>query len=115
AGKAFDFRADLLLAIGGALAVFAHFILPTVMRVPLRRKTHDALFAVGVALVLYGIVLTVVPGLWTPFGAKFTMPKVGWAGVFAVAIGCDLAVAGLSLFGLSRVRRQDVGSVVAIT
>src|SRR5205823_8078659 len=37
AGKAFAFRADILLAIGGALAVFAHFILPPVMRVPLRR------------------------------------------------------------------------------
>src|SRR5947209_7362496 len=86
AGKAFDFRADILLAIGGALAVFAHFIAPTVMRAPLKKKTHDALFTVGLAIVAYGIVLTVVPGLWTPFAARFTMPKLGWAGVFAIAI-----------------------------
>src|SRR5881394_3510449 len=44
AGKAFDFRADILLAVGGALALFAHFIGPTVLRLHLTRRLHDMLF-----------------------------------------------------------------------
>jgi hypothetical protein len=38
------------------------------------------------ALVVYGIALTVVPGIWTPFAARFALPKIGWPGVFAIAI-----------------------------
>jgi MFS transporter, OFA family, oxalate/formate antiporter len=110
-GKAFDLRADVLLLVGGALAFFAHFLAPTVLRMPLRKKTHDALFTVGLALVLYGIVLTVVPGVWTPFGAKLTMPKIGWAGVFTIAIVFDLAAAALALFVL---RRMKVPSPTAV-
>src|SRR4051812_10517214 len=77
-GKGFDFRADVLLLIGGALAFFSHFLAPTLLRIPLRRKTHDLLFGIGLALVAYGIMLTVLPTLWTPFAARFTMPKIGW-------------------------------------
>jgi len=112
AGKAFDFRADVLLLVGGALAFFAHFLSPTVLRQPLKKKTHDALFTVGLAIVAYGIVLTVVPGLWTPFAAKFTMPKIGWAGVFSVAIVFDLAAAFLAFFVL---RRMKVPSTTEVT
>src|SRR5437588_13128672 len=61
AGKAFDFRADVLLLLGGALAVFAHFISPTLLRVRLSKKVHDTLFTVGLCIVAYGIFLTVVP------------------------------------------------------
>jgi MFS transporter, OFA family, oxalate/formate antiporter len=96
AGRAFDFRADVLLLLGGALAFFSHFLAPAVLRVPLRRRTHDVLFGIGIALVLYGIALTVVPGIWTPFAARFTLPKIGWPGVFAVAIAFDLAAAALA-------------------
>ena len=104
AGKAFDFRADILLAIGGALAVFAHFIAPTVLRLNLTRKMHDSLFYIGLFIVAYGIFLTVVPAAWTPFGAKFTLPRLGWAGVFAVAIVFDLSAAAISFLVLRRMR-----------
>ncbi|TMA24583.1 MAG: oxalate/formate MFS antiporter [Deltaproteobacteria bacterium] len=104
AGKAFDFRADVLLLIGGLLAVYAHFISPTLLRVRLSKKVHDTLFTVGLCIVAYGIFLTVVPKAWTPFGAKFTLPKVGWAGVFTIAIVFDLAAAVLAFFVLRRMR-----------
>ncbi len=105
AGKAFDFRADVLLFLGGALAVFTHFLAPTVLHLKMSRRTRDLLFLCGISLVVYGIALTVVPGLWTPFAAKLTLPKIGWAGVFTVAIGFDLTAAGLALVVL---RRMDV-------
>src|SRR2546422_4546478 len=104
AGKAFDFRADILLAIGGALAVFAHFIAPTVLRLNLTRKMHDSLFYIGLFIVAYGIFLTVVPTGWTPFSAKFALPKTGWQGVFAVAIVFDLAAAAIAFFVLRRMK-----------
>jgi MFS transporter, OFA family, oxalate/formate antiporter len=104
AGKAFDFRADLLLLVGGALAFFSHFLAPTLLRIPLRRKTHDVLFGIGLAMVAYGIVLTVVPGVWTPFTAKLTLPKIGWPGVFAIAILFDLTAAAMAFFVLRRMK-----------
>lgn len=73
---------------------------PAVFRIPLRRRTHDLLFGVGMALVAYGIALTVVPGVWTPFAARFTLPKIGWPGVFAVAIAFDLAAAAMAFLVL---------------
>src|SRR5436853_7619470 len=51
AGKAFDFRADILLLIGGALAFFSHFLAPTILRIDWKRKTHDLLFGIGIVLV----------------------------------------------------------------
>src|SRR5712671_1905168 len=102
AGKAFDFRADILLAVGGALALFAHFIGPTVLRLHLTRRLHDTLFYIGLAIVAYGIFLTVVPTGWTPFSAKFALPRIGWAGVFSIAIIFDFAAAAIAFFGLRR-------------
>ncbi len=104
AGKAFDFRADVLLGLGGALAVFSHFLAPVVLRLRMSRKTKETLFIIGLSLVAYGIVLTVVPGLWTPFAAKFTLPKIGWAGVFAMAIVFDLTAAVLAFFVLRHMK-----------
>jgi OFA family oxalate/formate antiporter-like MFS transporter len=104
AGKAFDFRADILLLMGGALAFFTHFLAPTVLRLELSRKVRDGLFALGLALVAYGLVLTVVPKVWTPFAAKFTLPKTGWAGVYSVAIAFDLIAAVLAFFVLRRMK-----------
>jgi hypothetical protein len=100
AGKAFDFRADILLLVGGALAFFAHFLAPTVLRIPLRKRTHDILFGIGLLFVAWGVLLTVLPAAWTPFAARFALPRVGWAGVFTVAIVFDLAAAAIAFFVL---------------
>jgi OFA family oxalate/formate antiporter-like MFS transporter len=104
AGKAFDFRADVLLLLGGALAFFAHFLAPIAFGRPLRKKSHDLLFGVGMALVVYGIALTVVPGIWTPFAARLTLPRIGWPGVFAVAIGFDLLAAAMAFLVLRNMK-----------
>jgi len=55
-------------------------------------------------LITYGILLTVVPAVWTPFHAKFTLPKTGWAGVFRVAIVFDLTAAVLAFFVLRKMK-----------
>jgi OFA family oxalate/formate antiporter-like MFS transporter len=104
AGKAFDLRADILLLIGGLLAVYAHFISPTVLGIRLSKRMHDTLFTIGLLVVAYGIFLTVVPTAWTPFSAKFTLPKIGWAGVFTIAIVFDLTAAVLAFFVLRRMK-----------
>jgi len=104
AGKAFDFRANLLLLLGGGLAVFAHFIGPVVLRLRISRKLHDTLFWIGLCFVVYGLFLTVVPKAWTPFAARFPMPKIGWVGVFSVAIVFDAAAAILAYFVLRRMK-----------
>ncbi len=104
AGKVFDFRADVMLLLGGALAIFAHFVGPVVLRLHISKRLHDTLLYVGLTIVAYGVFLTVVPAAWTPFVAKFTLPKVGWAGVFAIAIVFDLTAAVLSYFVLRRMK-----------
>ncbi len=109
AGKAFDFRADVLLFIGGALAVFAHFVGPTLLKLHISRRLHDTLFYIGLTIVAYGIFLTVMPAAWTPFAAKFTLPKVGWAGVFTIAIVFDVVAAVLAFFVLRRMRVPVLG------
>ena len=72
AGKAFDFRADFLLVLGGLLVLFALFVAPTALRLELGRNTKAILLALAGVLITYGIILTVVPTVWTPFHAKFT-------------------------------------------
>ncbi len=119
AGKAFDFRADVLLAIGGALALFTHFLAPTVLRLNISRKTRNALFTIGLLFVAYGVLLTVVPKAWTPFTAKFVLPKIGWAGVFTMAIVFDLVAATLAYFVLRWLdvpvpREQDGARMAAL-
>lgn len=104
AGKAFDFRADILLVLGGLLVMFAVFLAPTVFRVKLGRNAKAILLAVAGVLITYGIVLTVVPTVWTPFHAKFMMPKAGWMGVFRVAIVFDACAALLAFFVLRRMK-----------
>jgi MFS family permease len=104
AGKAFDFRADVLLGIGGLLAFFTHFVAPTVLRLHISRRTRNVLFSIGLLFVAYGVVLTVVPSIWTPFGARFALPKIGWPGVFTIAVVFDLAAAALAYFVLRRLR-----------
>src|SRR5947209_12773863 len=104
AGKAFDFRADILLLLGGVLVMFAVFIAPTVLRMRLGRNAKALVLAMAGVLIVYGIVLTVVPTAWTPFAAKFTMPNTGWKGVFRVAIVFDACAAVLAIFVLRRMR-----------
>ncbi|HEY6307347.1 MAG TPA: oxalate/formate MFS antiporter [Candidatus Angelobacter sp.] len=104
AGKAFDFRADVMLLIGGALVLLAVFLLPTVFHVKLGPAKGVLLLIAGV-LITWGILLTVVPDkIWTPFTSKFVMPKVGWAGVFKVAIAFDLIAAALAFFVLRKMK-----------
>jgi OFA family oxalate/formate antiporter-like MFS transporter len=104
AGKAFQFRADVMLLIGGLLALFTHFLAPTVLHLDMARRTRTVLFSIGIAFVLYGVVLAVVPGMWSPFSLKVTLPKTGWAGVFTVAIAFDLIAATLAMLVLRRMR-----------
>jgi MFS transporter, OFA family, oxalate/formate antiporter len=104
AGKAFDFRADILLLLGGVLILFTVFLAPTAFRLQLGRNAKSIVLAVAGVLIVYGIILTVVPTVWTPFSAKFTMPHTGWKGVFRVAIVFDLCAALLAFFVLRRMK-----------
>jgi hypothetical protein len=113
AGKAFDFRADILLLLGGVLVIFAVFLAPTVLRLELGRNAKAILLAVAGVLIAYGIILTVVPTVWTPFQAKFMMPKTGWQGVFRVAIVFDLAAALLAFFVLRRMKAPVLATEIA--
>jgi len=104
AGKAFDFRADIFLLVGGAFVIFALFLGPTILRMDLGATARRILLLVAGILITYGILLTVVPGTWSPFPAKFTMPNVGWMGVFTVAIVFDVIAATLAFFVLRNMK-----------
>jgi OFA family oxalate/formate antiporter-like MFS transporter len=104
AGRAFELRADVLLLVGGLLAMFTHFLAPTVFRLHISKRTRNILFSIGLALVVYGVVLAVLPKLWAPFSLKLTMPKIGWTGVFGMAVVFDLIAAALSIFVLRRMK-----------
>ena len=68
------------------------------------------LYAVGGLLVLYGLALTVVPdAIWTPFGAKFIVPNIGWGGVFTIAAIFDICAALIAFFILRRMRVPSGG------
>jgi len=112
AGKAFDFRADVLLLLGGLLALFTHFLGPTVLHLDMSKRTKAILFGIGIALVTYGIVLTVVPRVWTPFSLRLPLPRIGWPGVFSMAIVFDLLAATLALFVLRRLKVPQPRSTV---
>ena len=114
AGKAFDFRADIMLLLGGLLVVFAVFLAPTVLHIQLSQAVKTALLAVGGIFVAYGLVLIVWPPLWAPFAAKFSMPKIGWAGVFRVAIVCDAIAAVLAFFVLRRLKAPGPREVAVV-
>jgi hypothetical protein len=58
----------------------------------------------GQALVAFGLILTVIPTAWTPFGAKFSVPKVGCSGVFKVASAFDAIAAVLAFFVLRKMK-----------
>jgi MFS transporter, OFA family, oxalate/formate antiporter len=104
AGKAFDFRADILLLIGAVLVLFALFLAPVALRIQLSRAVKSVLLIVAGALIIYGLALTILPSTWTPFAAKFGVPKIGWRGVFRVAIIFDFCAAFLAYFVLRRMK-----------
>jgi OFA family oxalate/formate antiporter-like MFS transporter len=104
AGKAFDFRADVLLVIGGIIMIFAVFLAPTVFRMNLGKALKSTLIAVAAALIAYGLIVQVIPKLMTPFHATFTCPKIGWGGVFGVSIAFDIVAAALAFFVLRRMK-----------
>ena len=114
AGKAFDFRADILLLLGGVMVLFSMFLAPTVMRLHLSRMAKVVVLIVAGVLVAYGIALTVVPTIATPFAAKFNMPKVGWAGVFKIAIVFDSIAAVLAFFVLRKLKAPGAQEVAAV-
>ena len=114
AGKAFDFRADILLLLGGILVVFVLFLAPTVLKMNLG-PAKAVLLVVAGALVAYGLVLTVVPTVWTPFAAKFGVPNVGWSGVFKVAIAFDVIAAVLAFFVLRTMRAPVLKTAATAT
>jgi OFA family oxalate/formate antiporter-like MFS transporter len=104
AGKAFDFRADILLLLGLVLVIFTLFLAPTVLRLSLSKGAKTAILTVAGFLICYGLVLTVLPKTWTPFAAKWNLPKIGWFGVFSIAIAFDLIAATLAFFVLRRMK-----------
>jgi MFS family permease len=113
AGKAFDFRADLLLLAGGLLIFFTMYLGPALLRMTLSSNTRVILYVVGGALILYGLLLTVVPGVWTPFAAKLNVPNIGWGGVFAIAAIFDLCAALIAFLVLRRMQVPAGGEETA--
>lgn len=112
AGKAFDFRADILLLLGGILMIFTVFLAPTVLKMKLGQTLKTTLIVVAAALVTYGIVVTVLPAkIKTGFQANFAMPNIGWAGVFGISIAFDLIAAALAFFVLKRLKAPVLNEV----
>jgi OFA family oxalate/formate antiporter-like MFS transporter len=109
AGKAFDFRADIMLLLGGLLVFFTLFLAPTLLRLNLSSSGRSVLYLLGGALILYGLVLTVVPDVWTPFAAKANVPNIGWGGVFAIAAIFDVCAALIAFLVLRRMRVPQGG------
>src|SRR5215467_10740953 len=54
AGRTFDFRADILLLLGGAIVVFAVFLGPVVFHIKLAPVAKSVLLAIAGVLVTYG-------------------------------------------------------------
>ena len=104
-GRTFDFRGDILLVLGALIVMFTLFLAPTVFRIKLNGALRSVLLTVAAALVVYGITVVLLPGkIKTPFSASFTMPEIGWKGVFSVAIAFDLIAALLAFFVLRKMK-----------
>jgi OFA family oxalate/formate antiporter-like MFS transporter len=102
-GKAFDFRADALLLLGGLIVIFVLFVVPTVFKLHLGAFVKNLVLVVAAAIIVYGIYLTVFPKAGF-FELKHTLPKLGWQGVFGVAIAFDVIAAFLAFFVLRRMK-----------
>lgn len=114
AGKAFDFRADILLLIGGIIAFFALFLGPKVLKINLSAYVRNILMGVAAAIVIYALMITVIPAkIWSPFNARWGVPNIGWTGVFGISIVFDLIAAGLAVFVLKRMKAPVLEGVEA--
>lgn len=109
-GSAFDFRADVLLLIGGLLVFYTLYLSPTVLRQSIGPTARRVLFAIGGIAILYGLALTVWPTQLPPTGAlSFKVPAIGYQGVFAIAAVFDLIASGLAYFVLRRMKIPSGG------
>ena len=104
AGKAFNFRADVLLIAAGILGFFTLYLAPTLLKVDLGGAVKNALLGVAGLMVVGGILLELLPTLLSSFALNITMPKVGWFGVYAVAIVFDVLGAVFAFFLLKRMK-----------
>jgi len=104
AGKIFDFRADILLIVGGAIAFFTVFLAPTVLHIHFGAAAKRGLLLAAAAIGAYALALTVHHQLWTPFAASFVLPKGGWSAVFNVAIVFNVIASLLAFFVLRPMR-----------
>ncbi len=100
AGKIFDFRADVLLVIAGAIAFFTVFLAPSILHLDLSAGVRKTLLVVATVMGVYALALTVLRDLWTPFSASFVLPKGGWFAVFDVAIVFNIVASLLAFFVL---------------
>ena len=102
AGTVFDFRADVLLLVGALVLFFAMFLGPSVLKIELPRAARTVLYVFAGAFLLLGLYLTVTDIGWIP-KISATVPNIGWAGVFAIAVVFDWTGAILAFFVLRRV------------
>jgi len=104
-GAAFDFRADILLLIGGLLVFYTLFLGPVLLQRPIARTTRTALFALGGLAILYGLAITVWPKQIPPTGiATWKVPAIGYQGVFGIAAIFDVVAALMAFFVLRRMK-----------
>jgi len=109
-GAAFDFRADILLLLGGLLVFYTLFVAKAVLKRSMGPRVRTALFAIGGVLVLYGLALTVWPEQLPPAGlAKWKVPAIGYQGVFAIAAVFDVVASLIAFFVLRRMRVPEGG------
>ncbi len=113
AGTAFDFRADVLLLIGFVLVFFTMFLGPTALRIKLGTVARATLFAVAGAFLVLGLYLTVTDIGWLP-KLSAAVPKIGWGGVFAIAVVFDWTAAILAFFVLRRLAIPAGGTRPAV-
>jgi OFA family oxalate/formate antiporter-like MFS transporter len=109
-GAVFDFRADILLLVGGLFVFFTLFFGPSVLKVSIGSPARRILFAIGGILVLYGLALTVWQDQLPPGGiAKWAVPAIGYQGVFGIAAAFDVVAALIAFFVLRRMRVPEGG------
>jgi len=101
AGAAFDFRADILLLVGALLVFFTMFLGPSILHIDLQPTSRSVLLTLAGALLVLGLCVTVFDIGWLPT-LNVTVPNLGWAGVFGIAVLFDWTAAVLAFFVLRR-------------
>jgi OFA family oxalate/formate antiporter-like MFS transporter len=112
AGKAFDFRADIMLLVGGLITLFVVFLGPTVFKIHFNPMVKAILSSLAAVIVVYALVVTVLPAqVKTPFQATYPVHKIGWTGVFGITIVFDVIAALLAFFVLKRLKAPELPAV----